>query len=54
MNTIIWTLIMMVLVGYALGLVTVQIWNIKNKMTKYLGYNAILGREEYRVEDYYG
>ena len=47
-------LIYLVFVGYTLGFVTTKIWNIKNKMTKYLGYNAILGREEYRIEDYYG
>lgn len=44
----------LVMVGYVLGLAHAQIWNKNNKFTKLVGYNAILGKEEYRIEDYYG
>ena len=54
MTNLMMTLATITMIGYALGFATATIWNMNNKFTKYLGYNAMLGKEEYRIEDYYG
>lgn len=53
MTNLIWTLALITMYGYIAGFATTAIWEKNNKFTKYLGYNAILGKEEYKMEDYY-